>query len=51
MKNRTAGLLFLLVCDVLAILLLAKVIKIFFSGIFFAIAVLLIVLLLRGFRK
>jgi hypothetical protein len=51
MKNRTAGLLFLLVCVVLAILLLTKVIKIFLSGIVFAIALVVIGLLSRGVRK
>jgi galactitol-specific phosphotransferase system IIC component len=51
MKNRTAGLFFLLVCVVLATLLLAKVIKIFLSGIAFAIALVAIGLLSRGSGK
>ncbi len=51
MKNSTAGLSFLVVCAVSAFLLLTRVIKIFFSGIAFVIALVAIGLLSRGVRK
>lgn len=51
MKSKTAGLLFVAVCAVLAILLFMKVIRLFASGIIFVIALVILGLLSRNFRK
>lgn len=51
MKNRTAGLLFLGVCIILAILLLTKTITMIVSGAIFAVALVIFGSLSRGFRK
>ena len=51
MNNRTAGLLFLLVCIALSVLLITKVIGIVLGGIIFAIALVVIGLFSRGFKR
>lgn len=51
MNKKTAGLLFLAVCVVLAILLLTGTITFFVSGCIFAAALILLGVLSRGFRK
>jgi hypothetical protein len=51
MKGKTAGFVFLGICVILAVLLLAKAITSFESGIVFAIALVLLGVLSGGFRK
>ncbi len=51
MKDKTAGYIFLAICFILAILLLTKVIDYFLSGSIFAIALILLGGLSKGFRK
>jgi hypothetical protein len=51
MKGSLAGLLFLLVCVVLAALLLAHVVKPLVSGMIFAIALVVFGIVSRGFRR
>jgi hypothetical protein len=51
MKGSLAGLLFLVVCIVLAALLLAHVIKPVVSGAIFAIALVVFGIVSRGFRR
>ena len=51
MKRRTAGFIFLGICVLLAILLLAKVITPLTSSILFAVALVVFGLLSGGFRK
>jgi uncharacterized membrane protein len=51
MNGRTAGLIFLLICIMLAILLLTKTITSMVSGIIFAIALVMLGGLSKGFRK
>ncbi len=51
MKKINTRVLFLVICVALALLLLTKVIKIFVSGILFAIALVTLGLLSRGFTK
>jgi len=51
MSGRLAGIIFVAICVVLAILLLTKVTTVIASGIIFAIALVLLGLLSRGFRE
>ena len=51
MKRQTAGLLFLCVCFVLAVLLLTDAITPLVSGEIFAVALALLGVLSRGFRR
>ena len=49
MKKKSAGLLFLAICIILAILLLTKTISILVSGIIFALALVILGIASRGF--
>ena len=51
MKKNTAGLLFLAICIVLAILLLTKTIGIIVSGSIFALALIILGIASRGFTN
>lgn len=51
MKGKTARFVFLGICVILAVLLLAKTITSFASGIVFAIALVLLGVLSDGFRR
>jgi hypothetical protein len=51
MKGKAAGFAFLIICVILAILLLARVIAPMTSGIIFAIALIILGGLSRGFRN
>jgi len=51
MSGKFAGLIFLVICIFLAILLLADIITSTVSGILFAIALVLLGLLSKGFKK
>ncbi len=51
MKGRTAGLIFLCVCVVLAVLVLLRVIVAIASGIIFAVALVTLGILSGGFRR
>jgi hypothetical protein len=50
MKRKTAGILFVSICAMLAILLLVKIIIPLIGGIIFAAALVLIGILSKGFR-
>jgi uncharacterized membrane protein len=51
LKGKTAGLLFLAICIILAILILTRTIAPILSGTLFAIALVVLGLLSAGFRK
>jgi len=51
LKSKTANIIFLIVCIMLAILLLTKLIDSTLSGIIFAIALVLFGILSRGFKR
>ena len=51
MKGKTAGLLFVMICIILAILLITNVINYILSGSIFAFALILLSVLSLGFKK